>query len=142
MFGAIGFLGGIAAARDDRQGAFILDLLKHFLAVVSLVGGNREWRSGRVENICNDLAVVDLSAGTVKFSGRPFPSTTAWILVVRPPRLIPIARFCNPPFAPLAARWAFTIVLSMSYKLARDFDTSVLKICFQMPRRDQRLNRL
>src|SRR5215470_1644287 len=28
---------------------------------------------------------------TVKFSGRPLPSTTAWIFVVRPPRLMPIA---------------------------------------------------
>ena len=38
--GTIGFLGGVAAARDDRQGAFIFDLLAHFLAVVGLVGGN------------------------------------------------------------------------------------------------------
>ena len=60
--GTIGFLGGIAAARDDRQGAFILDLLPHFLAVVGLVGGNGQWRSGRVENLGNDLAVVDLAA--------------------------------------------------------------------------------
>jgi hypothetical protein len=47
-----------------------------------------------------------------------------------------------PPFAPLAARWAFTIVLSIKYRLSRDFDASVSKIRFQMPRRDQRLKRL
>ena len=32
-----------------------------------------------------------------------------------------------PPFAPLAARWAFTIVLSIRYRLSRDFDASVSK---------------
>ena len=47
-----------------------------------------------------------------------------------------------PPFAPLAARWAFTMVLSIRYKLSRDFDASVSKIRFQTPRRDQRLKRL
>ena len=47
-----------------------------------------------------------------------------------------------PPFAPLAARWAFTIVLSIRYKLSRDLDASLSKIRFQMPRRDQRLKRL
>jgi len=47
-----------------------------------------------------------------------------------------------PPFAPLAARWAFTIVLSIRYRLSRDFDASASKIRFQMPRRDQRLKRL
>ena len=56
-----GFLCSIAAARDDRQGAFILDLLTDFLAVVSLVGGDGEWRSWRVEHICNNFAVMDLS---------------------------------------------------------------------------------
>jgi hypothetical protein len=47
-----------------------------------------------------------------------------------------------PPFAPLAARRAFTIVLSIRYRLSRDFDARVSKIRFQMPRRDQRLKRL
>ena len=36
------FLCRIAAARNDRQGAFILDLLTHLLAVVGLVGGDRQ----------------------------------------------------------------------------------------------------
>ena len=47
-----------------------------------------------------------------------------------------------PPLAPLAAWWAFTIVLSIRYRLSRDFDANVSKIRFQMPRRDQRLKRL
>src|SRR5262245_39647990 len=47
-----------------------------------------------------------------------------------------------PPFAPLAARCAFTIVLSIKYKLSRDCAASASKIRFQTPRRDQRLNRL
>jgi len=38
--GTIGFLGGVATARDDGQGPFILDLLAYFLAVVGLVRGD------------------------------------------------------------------------------------------------------
>jgi hypothetical protein len=34
---------------------------------------------------------MDLSAVTVKLRGRPLLSTIAWIFVVRPPRLMPIA---------------------------------------------------
>jgi hypothetical protein len=33
-FGTIGFLDGAAAVRDDRQSAFVLDLLAYFFAVV------------------------------------------------------------------------------------------------------------
>jgi hypothetical protein len=47
-----------------------------------------------------------------------------------------------PPFAPLAARCAFTTVLSIRYRLSRDLDASRSKTRFPMPRRDQRLNRL
>ena len=134
-FGTIGFLGGIAAAWNDRQGAFILDLLTHFLAVVSLVGGDGEWRSGRVEHIINDLAVMNLPAGhdevqrtalavdnRMDFRGATAAADTDRLILL-------------PPFAPLAARWAFTIVLSIRYRLSRDFDASVSKIHFQMPNR-------
>jgi hypothetical protein len=41
------------------------------------------------------------------------------------------------PFAPLAAWWAFTIVLSIKYRLSREFAANVSKSHFQMPRRDQ-----
>ena len=73
--GTIGFLRGIAAARDDRQGA--VDLLAHPLAIGGLVGGNGEWRLGGVEH------VVDQAPVTAKFSGRPLLSTMAWIFVER-----------------------------------------------------------
>jgi hypothetical protein len=59
--GTIGFSGGIAAARDDRQCAFILDLLTYLLAVVGLVGRNGQWRLGSVEHVADDLAVMDLA---------------------------------------------------------------------------------
>ncbi len=36
---------------------------RNVFAVVSIVGGDGEWRSSRVEHIYNDLAVMDLSAG-------------------------------------------------------------------------------
>ncbi len=140
--GAIGFLRGIAAARDDRQGAVIFDLLAHLLAVVGLVGGNGEWRLGGVEHVANDLAVMDLAPGDGKIQwpalaiddGVDFRGATA---ATDADRLIFL-----PPLAPLAARWAFTIVLSIRYRLSRDLDASVSKIRFQMPRRDQRLKRL
>ncbi len=60
--GTVGLLGGVAAAGNNRQSAFILDLLAHFRAVVGLVGGDGQWRSGRVEHVANDLTVVDLPA--------------------------------------------------------------------------------
>jgi hypothetical protein len=47
-----------------------------------------------------------------------------------------------PPFAPLAARCASTIVLSIRCKLFLDLAASVLKIFSQMPRFAQRLNLL
>src|SRR5436309_518329 len=46
--------------------------------------------------------------------------TTAWIFVVRPPRLMPIL-ILLPPFAPLAARCAFTIVLSIQVQTVARF---------------------
>ena len=140
--GTIGFLRGIAAARDDRQGAFILDLLAHLLAVVGLVGGNGERRLRNIEHIADDLAVMDLAPGDGEVQwpalaiddGVDFRGATA---ATDADRLILL-----PPLAPLAARWAFTIVLSIRYRLSRDLDASVSKIRFQMPRRDQRLKRL
>jgi len=122
--------------------AFIFDLLTYFFAVVGLVGGNGQWRPWRFQHVANDLAVVDLAAGHrevqraafaiddgVDFRGPPAAADADRLILL-------------PPFAPLAARWAFTIVLSIRYRLSRDFDASVWKIRFQMPRRDQRLNRL
>ena len=140
--GTVGLLGGVAATGDDRQSAFIFVLLAHFLAVVGLVGGYCEWRSGSVEHVANDLTVVDLPArhrevqrsALAVDDGVNLRGATA---AADADRLILL-----PPFAPLAARWAFTIVLSIRYRLSRDFDASASKIRFQMPRRDQRLKRL
>jgi len=102
--GAIGFLGGIAAARDDRQGAFIFNLLTHLLAVVGFVGCNSEWRLGRVEYVADDLTVVNLAARHRKVqraalavdNGMDFRGATT---ATDPDRLVLL-----PPFAPLAAR--------------------------------------
>jgi hypothetical protein len=111
--GTISFPGRIAAAGDDRQRAFIFDLLTYFLAVVGLVGGNGQWRPWRFQHVANDLAVVDLAAGHrevqraafaiddgVDFRGAPAAADADRLILL-------------PPFAPLAARWAFTIVLSI-----------------------------
>ena len=103
-FGTIGFLAGCAAVRDDRQRAFVFNLLSHLCTVVGLVGGDRERRARRIQDVFDDLAVVNLSAGhreaewatfavddRVDFCG---PTATA-----DADRLIFL-----PPFAPLAAR--------------------------------------
>ena len=45
-----------------------------------------------------------------------------------------------PPFAPLAARCAFTTVLSIRYRLSRDLAASRWNTPFRMPRRVQRLS--
>ena len=145
--GTIGFLRGIAAARDDWQSAFIFDLLPDPLAVVGLVSRNGEWRLGSIEHVADDLAVMDLAVMDLATrhskvqrptlaidDGVDFRGATA---TADADRLILL-----PPLAPLAARWAFTIVLSIRYRLSRDLDASVSKIRFQMPRRDQRLKRL
>ena len=102
--GAIGLLGGVAAVRDDRQGAFVPDLLAHSLAVVGLVGRDSQWRSRRVQYLIDDLAVMDLSAcyreaqwpadavnNRVDFRGSAAPTDTDRLIFL-------------PPFPPLAAR--------------------------------------
>jgi len=97
---------------------------------------------GGVEHFANDLTVVDLAARQreVQWAAFAVNDSVDFRRATTPAdadRLILL-----PPFAPLAARWAFTIVLSIRYKPSRDFDANVSKIRFQMPRRDQRLKRL
>ncbi len=112
-FRAVGFFDGVVAAGDDRQSALVFDLLADLLAVIGLVGSNGERRPRRVQDLFDCLTVVDLTAGQreiqrpalavdnrVDFAGAAAPAL--------PDRLILL-----PPFAPLAARWAFTIVLSI-----------------------------
>jgi len=102
--GTVGFLQSGAAAWDDRQRAFVFDLLAYSGAVVGLIRGNREWRAWRGQYIFDDLAVVDLSSGHCE-TERPtfaidnrmdFRGSTA---SADANRLIFL-----PPFAPLAAR--------------------------------------
>jgi hypothetical protein len=123
--GAIGFPGGVAAAGNDRKSALILDLLAHFLAVVGLVSGDRERWPGRVEDSANDLAVVDLPGGHREVQ-RPALAVDDGVDFRRATAAADAdGLLLLPPFAPLAARWAFTIVLSIRYRLSRDFDASV-----------------
>ena len=102
--GAIGFLEGGATVRDDRQCAFVFNLLAHLCAVVGLVSGDRERRSRRVQYLFDDLAVVNLSTrhyeaewptfavnNCVDFRGPTAPADADRLIFL-------------PPFAPLAAR--------------------------------------
>ena len=47
--GTVAFLCSVAAARDDRQGTFVLDPLAYIGAIVSLVRCDGERRPGDVE---------------------------------------------------------------------------------------------
>jgi hypothetical protein len=95
------------------QSAFVLDLLPHLLAVVGLVGRNGERRLGSVEDIANDLAVMNLATGYSEVQratlaiddGMDFRGASA---ATDADRLILL-----PLLAPLAARCAFAIVLSI-----------------------------
>ena len=75
-----------------------------------------------VDHLANELTVVDLPARHREIQwtafavddGVDFRGATA---AADADRLILL-----PPFTPLAARWAFTIVLSIRYRLSRDFE--------------------
>jgi hypothetical protein len=70
--GTIGFLGSVAAIGDDGQSTFVFDLMAHFCAVIGLVSRDGQRRSGRVENLFDDLAAMDLSAGYGEVEGPAF----------------------------------------------------------------------
>jgi len=102
--GTIGFLGSGAAAGNDRQSPFVFDLLADLLAVVGLVCGDGERQVWGVQNLFDDLAVMDLTAGDdevqrtafavddrVDFRAAPTPTDADRLILL-------------PPFAPLAAR--------------------------------------
>jgi hypothetical protein len=110
--GTIGFLGGVAAIGDDRQSPFILDLLAHFLAVVSLVRGDGKRRFGSVQHLFDDMAIMDISARQSEVQWPAFAVDNGMDFC-RPAATADADRLIFPPFAPLAARWAFTIVLSI-----------------------------
>jgi len=140
--GTIGFPDGGASAGNDGQSSFIPDLLAYRLAVVSFVGRNGERRACRVQNLFDNLAVMDLTARHDEVQ-RAALAVDDRMDFRAPPAAADADRLVLlPPFAPEAARWAFTMVESIRYRLSRDFEANLSKIFFHMPRRDQRLKRL
>ena len=112
-FWAAGLLSSIASVGDDGQRALVFDVLTDFLAVVSLVSADGEWRLGGVEHFFNDLTVMDLSAGDDEVQ-RPAFAVNDGVDFRTPAAAADADRLIFlPPFAPLAARCAFTMVLSM-----------------------------
>jgi len=118
--GTVGFLGGIAAARDDRQGAFVFDLLTRLFAVIGLFRADGQRRSRRVQHFFDDLTIVDLAASDGEVQRAAFAVDNG--MNFRGPAAATDADrlLFLPPFPPLAQRCAFTIVLSMKYKPTRD----------------------
>ena len=112
-FRTIGFLAGVSAARNDRQRAVVLDRLADFLAVVGFVRRNGERRARRIEHLIDDLTVVDLPARDDEVQ-RPALAIDDRVDFRAPAATADAdCLIFLPPFAPLAARCAFTIVLSM-----------------------------
>jgi hypothetical protein len=102
--GAIGFLEGSAAVRDDRQGAFVFNLLAYLCAVIGFVGGDRERRTRRVQDVFDDLAVVDLSAGYREAEWPAFAVDCRMDFRGSTASADADRLILFPPFAPLAAR--------------------------------------
>ena len=102
--GTIGFFGSGAAARDDRQSPFILDLLTHPLTVVSLVGRDCERRVCRVQNLFDDLAVMDLTARHDEVQRATFAIDDRVDFRASSAPVDANGLIFLPPFAPLAAR--------------------------------------
>ena len=112
-FGAVSFLAGIAPARNDGQSAVVLDRLADFLAVVGLVPGDSERRSWGIEHFTDGLTVMDLPARDDEVQ-RPAFAIDDRVDFRAPAAAADADRLIFlPPFAPLAARCAFTIVLSI-----------------------------
>jgi hypothetical protein len=111
--GTVGFLGGGAAAGNDGKRPFIFDLLAHFLAVVSLISGNGERWIWRVQNLFDNLAVMDLATGHDEVQRTAFAVDDRVDFRTAPAPADADGLILFPPFAPLAARWAFTMVLSI-----------------------------
>ena len=141
-FGAICFLACRGFTRDGGGCAVIPDELSDFLAIICLVGSNRVSRSRRLQDRVHDLTVVHMATCHDKIQWSAFAVDDG--MDFRAPAAAAAADrlFFLPPFAPLAARWAFTIVLSIMRRLSRDFAANVSNIFFQTPLRDQRLKRL
>lgn len=112
-FGAIGFDLVGAAAGDDGQGTIVRDLLADFLAVIGFVSRDGERRPGRREDIFDNLTVMDLAAGDDEVQRPAFAVDDGVELRAPPTAADPDRLIFLPPFAPLAARWAFTIVESI-----------------------------
>jgi hypothetical protein len=141
-FGAIGLFGGIIAAWDDRQSSVVADVLSHCPAVVSFVGSHSQRCPWCIEQSLDGLTVMHLAAGDNEVQWPAFAVDAGMDLGAAPTPADADGLLLLPPFAPLAARCAFTMVLSIRCRLSRDFKANWSNIRFQMPRRDQRLYRL
>jgi hypothetical protein len=101
---AIGLLGGGAAAGDNRQGAFVGDLLPDLCAVVGLVGGDGQRWPGNVQDLLDDLTVMNLPAREREVQ-RPAFAIDDRVDFRRPAATADAdGLILLPPFAPLAAR--------------------------------------
>ena len=136
------FTHGIVSAGDDGQRAVVADVPSDTVAVVGFVGGHRQCWLWSVKQRLNHLAVMHLATGEDEVQ-RPAFAVNAGMDLGAPTAAADADVLCLlPPFAPLAARCALTIVLSIKCRLSRDLAAKRSNIRLKMPRRDQRLNRL
>ena len=93
--------------RDDRNRAAFEKKATQTIAVVGGVGGPAAtWRNSAVSAVATRTSPRWPGVTSIAI-GRPRASTMAWIFVVRPPRLMPIAWFCSPLMdgPPLLLSW-------------------------------------
>ena len=86
---------------DVRDGTLILDQVSDAVAIIGTVCVD-DAATGRASSGCSAARQSAACPGVSrKASGRPCRSVRAWTLVLRPPRMTPIAWRCAPLFRPL-----------------------------------------
>lgn len=103
----------VALAGNGRQGAVVADRPTYSLAVVTLVAGDHQWWPRGGEYRFRGLAVVHLSTRDDEVQRAAFAIDRRVNLACSTTATDADSLFGFPPLAPLAARCAFTTVLSI-----------------------------
>ena len=123
-FGAIRLLDCVATARDGWHGTVVGNLLAHFLTVIGLVGGDEQRCPGCLDDFRDNLAVMDMPAGENEVQRTALAVDTGVDFRAAPTAADADRLIFLPPFAPLAARCALTILLSIKCRELCDFSAN------------------
>jgi hypothetical protein len=115
--------GRVAPARNNRNRAVVADGLPDLLVVVGFIGGDHQCWPWGPQNRLGGLTGMDQSARDDEIQRRAFPVNHRMEFCRTAAAADTDSLLSFPPFAPLAARCALTIVLSMECRPSRDFDS-------------------